>query len=172
MAVGHILLGLLEEAPRHGYDLKRVYDERFGRDRPINFGQVYRTLARLERDGLVAVVGVESDEGPERKRYALTDGGVTDLASWLDEPVDPEPHLRTTLFAKIVIALLTDRRADRLLDVQRARHLQRMRELTRLKRDGDLVDRLLADHGLFHVEADLRWIDVTAARLTELQGEL
>ena len=69
------------------------------------------------------------------------------------------------LFAKVVLALMLGRPADEYLDTQRAAHLQRMRELTELKRTGGLVDALLADHGLFHLEADLRWIDLTAARL-------
>lgn len=172
MAVDRILLGLLDEAPRHGYELKRLYDERFARDRPVNYGQIYRTLARLERDGFVAVAAIEAEEGPERKRYALTERGVTDLAQWLAEPVDPEPHLRTTLFARVVLALLTDRRADYVLDAQRARHLHRMRELTRVKREGDLTDRLLADYALFHIEADLRWMELTGARLADLGREL
>jgi len=68
----------------------------------------------------------------------------------------------------VVFALMLGRSADRYLDVQRAAHLRRMRELTVLKRKGDLVDALLADHGLFHLEADLRWIDMTAARLPAL----
>jgi virulence activator alpha len=82
--------------------------------------------------------------------------------------VAPEPHLQTVLFAKVVLALMLGRRADQYLDAQRAAHLQRMRELTELKQNGALVDALLADHGLFHLEADLRWIDVTAARLDAL----
>ena len=72
------------------------------------------------------------------------------------------------LFAKVVLALMLGRPADRYLDVQRAAHLQRMRELTALKERGDLMDTLLADHGLYHLEADLRWIDHTAARLDTL----
>ena len=72
------------------------------------------------------------------------------------------------LFAKVVLALMLGRPADEYLDTQRAAHLQRMRELTELKRTGSLVDALLADHGLFHLEADLRWIDLTAARLDAL----
>ncbi len=72
------------------------------------------------------------------------------------------------LFAKVVLALMLGRPADRYLDAQRAAHLQRMRELTDLKERRRLVDTLLADHGLFHLEADLRWIDHTAARLDTL----
>jgi predicted flap endonuclease-1-like 5' DNA nuclease len=72
------------------------------------------------------------------------------------------------LFAKVVLALMLGRPAERYLDAQRRAHLQRMRELTELKRTGPVVDTLLADHGLFHLEADLRWIDTTSARLDEL----
>ena len=77
------LLGVLEESARHGYDLKQSYDRRFGAAKPIRFGQVYRTLAQLERDGLVEVMGVEAGAGPDRKRYAITPEGVTDLDTWL-----------------------------------------------------------------------------------------
>jgi hypothetical protein len=76
------------------------------------------------------------------------------------------------LFAKVVLALMLDRPADQYLDSQRAAHLQRMRELTHLKESGDLMDTLLADYGLYHLEADLRWIDHTAARLDMLAQEV
>jgi hypothetical protein len=76
------------------------------------------------------------------------------------------------LFVKVTLALMLDRSAEEFLDTQRATHLQRMRELTEVKRSGDMVDALLADHGLFHLEADLRWIDLTAARLAQLAKEV
>jgi DNA-binding PadR family transcriptional regulator len=162
------LLGLLEREPSHGYDLKRDYDEFFGRGKPLPFGQVYSTLSRLARDGKVTGGEAEPGSGPDRKRYAITDLGAAELNDWLTEPIEPEPHLQTVLFAKVVIALMLGRPADVYLDTQRRAHLQRMRELTGLKRSGSLMDALLADHGLFHLEADLRWIDVTSARLTAL----
>jgi hypothetical protein len=84
---------------------------------------------------------------------------------WLSEPTQPEPHLQTVLFAKVVLALRLGRPADGYLDLQRAAHLKRMRELTELKQDGSFADPLLAGHGLYHLEADLRWMDHTAARL-------
>ena len=80
--------------------------------------------------------------------------------------------MQSELFAKVVLALMLDRPADSYLDTQRAAHLQRMRELTELKQHGSLVDTLLADHGLYHLEADLRWIDHTAARLSALAREV
>jgi len=168
MSVPLTLLGLLEREPSHGYELKRDYDAYFGRGRPLPFGQVYATLGRLARDGKVAAADSQPGAGPDRKRYAITELGVRDVEAWLAEPVEAEPHLQTVLFAKVVLSLMLGRPAERYLDGQRAAHLQRMRELTEVKRTGNLVDALLADHGLFHLEADLRWIDLTTARLHTL----
>lgn len=172
MTVPLTLLGLLEREPSHGYDLKRDYDTYFGRGKPLPFGQVYATLGRLARDGKVIAADAEPGAGPERKRYVITEQGATEVEAWLTEPVEPEPHLHTVLFIKVVLALMSGRDAGQYLDIQRAAHLQRMRELTDLKRTGGLVDALLADHGLFHLEADLRWIDLTAARLDALAEEV
>ncbi|HMH89984.1 MAG TPA: PadR family transcriptional regulator [Streptosporangiaceae bacterium] len=172
MSVPLTLLGLLEREPSHGYDLKRDYDALFGRGKPLPFGQVYSTLGRLARDGKVVAGDSEPGAGPDRKRYVITDLGVTEVAAWLTEPVEPEPHLQSVLFAKVVLALLLGRPAERYLDTQRAAHLQRMRELTEMRRKAGQVDALLADYGLFHLEADLRWIDLTSARLQSLAQEV
>jgi DNA-binding PadR family transcriptional regulator len=168
MSVPLTLLGLLEREPSHGYDLKRDYDTFFGRGKPLPFGQVYSTLGRLARDGKIVVSETGPGVGPDRKRYVITEAGVTEFELWLTQPVDAEPHLQTVLFTKVVLALMLGRSAEEYLDMQRAAHLRRMRELTEIKRTGGLVDALLADHGLFHLESDLRWIDLTAARLDAL----
>ncbi|MCD9142049.1 PadR family transcriptional regulator [Streptomyces albireticuli] len=168
MSIGHTLLGLLETGPRHGYDLKRAFDARFGQDRPLHYGQVYSTMSRLLKNGLVEVEGIEHGEGPDRKRYAITDAGITDVERWLVQPEKPEPYLQSTLYTKVVLALLTGRDAAGLLDAQRAEHLRLMRGLTERKRSGDLADQLICDHALFHLEADLRWLELTAARLDQL----
>ncbi|RLK60601.1 MULTISPECIES: PadR family transcriptional regulator [Actinokineospora] len=172
MSIGHALLGLLETGPRHGYDLKRVYDERFGHDRPLAYGQVYSTLSRLLRNGLVEESGVEAGGGPERKRYAITDAGVTDVSEWLVTPESPQIYLQSALYTKVVLALMSDRDAEEVLDTQRSAHLTAMRELTARKRDGDLTDQLICDHALFHLEADLRWLELTAARLSDLAKQV
>jgi hypothetical protein len=114
----------------------------------------------------------EAGAGPDRKRYVITDSGATEVDAWLTEPVAPEPHLQTVLFAKVTLSLLLGRPAEHYLDAQRAAHMRRMRELTTVKRSGNLVDSLLADHAMFHIEADLRWIDLTAARLDALAQEV
>ncbi|ANW18363.1 PadR family transcriptional regulator [Streptomyces clavuligerus] len=168
MSIGHTLLALLEAGPRHGYDLKRAFDERFGHDRPLHYGQVYSTMSRLLKNGLVEVDGVEPGGGPERKRYAITASGITDVSRWLAQPEKPEPYLQSTLYTKVVLALLTGRGAAELLDRQRAEHLRLMRILTDRKRQGDLADQLICDHALCHLEADLRWLELTSARLDRL----
>jgi DNA-binding PadR family transcriptional regulator len=172
MSIGHALLGLLETGPRHGYDLKRAYDKHFSHDRPLHYGQVYSTLSRLLRAGLVEVTGVEPGAGPERKRYAITDAGVSDVEEWLRTPENPEPYLQNVLYTKVVLAMLSGRSATDVLDIQRSAHLRVMRELTQRKASGDLVDQLICDHALFHLEADLRWLELTAARLDQLAKEV
>jgi DNA-binding PadR family transcriptional regulator len=168
MSVPLTLLGLLEREPSHGYDLKRDYDAFFGRGKQLPFGQVYATLGRLARDGQVSGGDAEPGDGPDRKRYAITDTGRHAVDTWLAEPVEPEPHLQTVLFAKVTLALMLGKPAAAYLDTQRAAHLRRMQVLTEVKRTGPLVDVLLSDHALFHLEADLRWIDLTSARLADL----
>ncbi|MGH9098797.1 MAG: PadR family transcriptional regulator [Acidimicrobiales bacterium] len=172
MSVPLALLGLLDREPSHGYDLKRAYDTFLSPGRPLPFGQVYATLARLARDGKAVAGDAEPGAGPERKRYFITDTGREEVEAWLAEPIPAEPHLQTDLFVKVALSLILDRHAARYLDAQRAAHLQRMRELTQLKQQGNIVEALLADHGLFHLEADLRWIDLTAARLDALAQEM
>jgi DNA-binding PadR family transcriptional regulator len=171
MSGGFALLGLLESGPRHGYDLKRSYDERFGQGRALHYGQVYSTLARLLKNGLVEVES-EPGDGPDRKRYAITSAGVTDVGSWLAHAEKPEPYLQSTLYTKVVLALLTGRDAADVLDAQRSEHLRLMRELTRRKTAGDLADQLVCDYALFHLEADLRWLELTAARLDQLASQV
>jgi DNA-binding PadR family transcriptional regulator len=172
MSIGHTLLGLLEAGPRHGYDLKRAFDDKFGHDKPLAYGQVYSTMSRLLKNGLVEVDGVEAGGGPERKRYAITEAGVTDVRQWLSTPEKPEPYLQSTLYTKVVLALLTHRDAADILDIQRSEHLRMMRVLTERKRKGDLADQLICDHALFHLEADLRWLELTTARLGKLAQEV
>src|SRR6266542_2480911 len=149
MSVSYTLLGLLEqESPRHGYDLKREYDGLFAQIWPVKFGQIYSTLTRLERDGRVELDGEVPGRGPERKLYTITDDGVDTFTRWLREPAPAEPHVQNILFIKVVLALLSGRSAKRMLEAQRAEHLKRMRELTRVKTEGNLSDTLIADFEL------------------------
>jgi DNA-binding PadR family transcriptional regulator len=164
MPFGHALLGLLEEGPQHGYELKQRYDEHFPAARPLPFGQVYATLARLHRDGLVDVAAVESGAGPDRKVYVITRAGVTELDQWIDQPT-PAGFVRTELFSRVVVALISGRDPANVLDTQRAAHLARMREVTERRRGADLAEAMACDFELFHLEADVKWIEHAARRL-------
>lgn len=166
------LLGLLGAGPGYGYDLKLVWDRWFAQTKPLAFGQVYGSLARLLRDGMIVQVGSESGTGPERKRYEITEEGRAAVRAWILSPEVPSDSIRADLFAKTIISLLLGEDAGHLLDLQRQAHTERMRELTRRKQGADLHTTLLADHALFHIEADLRWIDLTQARLDELRTQV
>lgn len=174
MSTPHVLLGLLATEARHGYQLKRAHDTRFPQARPLAFGQVYATLERLVRDGLVQTAGTEPGEGPERTRYALTPAGCAALDAWLAEIEPPAPFVSNALFAKVVVALLTGASAVSYLHAQRAAHMTRMRELTALKTDAraTVSDVISADYALAHLDADLRWMELTTQRLDALRQEV
>ena len=174
MSTPQILLALLAERPKHGYELKREHDERLPGAKPLPYGQVYSTLQRLGRDGLVAVSEVKRDGGPERTLYELTPKGTERLRAWLAETEPPLPHITGALFSRVVMALLLGGDARAVLDRQRAAHLERMRELTRAKTatETPAAEALAADYVLFHLDADLRWMELAAHRLTDLTKEI
>ncbi len=171
-----VLLALLAAGPLHGYDLKKAHDQRFPRGKPLAFGQVYGTLSRLERDGFVEQAGQSRDGGPDRTRFALTDAGRARLNSWLAQIETPAPYVSSDLIAKVVVALLVadTEEARTYLTEQRRAHTARLRELTALKTDpaaaiGDVV---AADYAIAHIDADLRWMQTTLDRVTDLHREV
>ncbi|MGO1948007.1 MAG: PadR family transcriptional regulator [Mycobacteriaceae bacterium] len=166
------LLGLLGTEPSYGYDLKHGYDRWFGAQKPLAFGQVYATLARLVKHGSIVLLGDEAGEGPERKRYDITPQGRSRVDDWLLTPETPSESMQSNLFARTVIAIMLEQNVNRLLDLQRQEHMRRMRELTRQKQGSDLATVLLCDHALFHIDADLRWIDLTTDRLEDLREQV
>jgi len=170
--VGFALLAFLAGGARHGYELKQRWDHVLGGARPIQFGQIYSTLGRLERDHLIHLATHEAGNGPERKCYEISDEGQAALDAWLEAPVPPDPHLGTPLHTKLLLAMQSGRDVQALLDAQRATHLARMRELTRIKAGGDRATALLADHALFHLEADLRFLDHATSGLDDLAQEV
>lgn len=172
MYASYALLGILGREPGYGYDLKRRYDTLFGHEKPLAFGQVYATLARLLRDEKIAAEAIEQEAGPERKRYTITSLGRKELEDWLGTPEKLHPNTQTVLFTKVVSSILLDKSPDTYLDAQRASHVARMRELTKQRQEGDLAQMLQADYALFHLEADIRWMDLTAARLAKLREEI
>lgn len=172
MTFAETLLGLLEPAPRHGYDLRREYETSFGERRSIKPAQVYATLGRLCRDGAIHVVSVEQAGGPERTTYALTPDGVTRLERWFTEPEGHTPYLQSAVFTKVILALRSGRPADRVLHAQQTAHVAAMRELIRRKSGADLATVIACDFTIFHLEADLRWLEHTSARLDRLAASL
>jgi DNA-binding PadR family transcriptional regulator len=174
MSTRHILLGLLATGPSHGYDLKRRHDARFPQARPLAYGQVYTTLQRLVRDGLAEVEGTDADHGPERTLYRATAKGADELARWVREVTPPAPFVANEIFAKVVVAILAAGDPEGYLRDQRAAHMARMRELTAVKTavGADLSTVLSADYALTHLDADLRWMTTTAARLASLTAEV
>jgi DNA-binding PadR family transcriptional regulator len=176
MSTPHVLLGLLAGGPRHGYDLKRAHDERLPQGKPLAFGQVYATLGRLERDGLVEQTGQDREGGPDRTSYALTGLGRESLDAWLSSVEAPAPYLTSTLFSKVVVSLLAADvgRARDYLIAQRAAHMTRMRELTAVKAqpDASVGDVVAADYAINHLDADLRWLQTTLLRVADLHEEV
>ena len=176
MSIGQAFLGLLEARPRHGYDLKRAHDDRLPRAKPLAYGQVYATLGRLERDGLVAEAGQDREGGPDRTSYEITDEGRQHLDTWLSAVEPPAPYVTSELFSKVVVALLAAdaERARDYLVAQRAAHMSRMRELTTAKSEpgASVGDVVAADYAIGHLEADLRWLQTTLTRVADLQKEV
>ncbi len=178
MAVREGLLALLREGPRHGYQLKTGFEAATGGVWPLNVGQVYTTLDRLERDGMVRVqpagpagASDSGDGGPaSQKTYALTPAGEAELRAWWDEVATDGPPPRDELMLKVLMALGAGRdEALRVVTHQRTvllTQLQRVRR-ERTGADGrpDLAARLVTEALIARAEADLRWLDTCETHL-------
>ena len=163
MSMTELHLALLAGAPRHGYDIKHEHDAWFPDSRPLAFGQVYATLARLQRDGLAEVVETRTDGGPERTVYALTEDGERRLRTWLAEPASATGSGAEEIVRKTVAALHTGIDVQGFVSRQRTAHLRRMRELQPLHaevRPTDVAGHLVRRHALLHLDADLRWLEL------------
>jgi DNA-binding PadR family transcriptional regulator len=157
------LLALLAKEPAHGYELKTQLEQVFGEAYPsTNIGQIYVTLQRLERDGLVRSQDVVQATRPNKRVYELTPAGRQALSAWVDEPSDG-PRIRDEFFVKLILAPmagLADRMA--LMNKQRRHYLGLMRRLTDLQADTDPADttaRLLIEGAVLHLQADLDWLE-------------
>ena len=169
MSVPHALLALLSEGPKYGLRLQNEFQARTGEVWPLNVGQVYTTLQRLERDGLV-----EADDGGgerSRKRYRITIAGAHELADWLRSPPDLVPPPRDELVIKLLVALeLPGNDVHELLQVHRRHVIEVMQRYTRIKAEAaedDVPLALVADAELFRLEAIVRWLDATDVRLKQ-----
>jgi DNA-binding PadR family transcriptional regulator len=168
MSVSHVLLGVLAEGPAHGYDLKREHDARLPGAKDLPYGQVYASLQRMERKGLVEVVETVQEAGPERTVYAVTEAGRVELEEWLSVCEPAGPYAADDLVRKTVTALRLGADAGAFLERQRAVHLTRMRELLALQdATGDVAGRIAVDHTVFHLDADLRWLEAAASRVAD-----
>ena len=166
MSVGHALLGILARGPAHGYDLKREHDLRFPGAKPLAYGRVYATLARLERDGHVEIAETAQGGGPERTVYALTPDGQQTLDDWLEQVEPAGPYPADELVRKTVTALHLGTDAVGFLARQRAQHMARMRELVQAQTVVvELGAQIALDHTIAHLDADLRWLETAAARV-------
>lgn len=172
MSTTEALLALLEPGPAHGYTLKQQYDRWFAQKRPLAFGQVYATLGRLEKRGLVVQAEIEAGRGPERRLYEITSDGVTAVEQWVLTPQAPDLHAFSSLHSRLTIALLSGRDATEVLASQREAYLERMRDLQRTRRRATGPDLLAVTYELAHLDADLRWIAESGSRLEQLKGQL
>lgn len=166
MSVKHGLLALLYREPMHGYQLRAEFERSTGLTWPLNIGQVYSTLSRLARDGLVE----EADEADGKVVYRLTEDGRAELTTWFATPVAPAEHPRDELAIKVALALRTpDVDVPAVLQAQRSATVRKLRELTRLKAKADDSDDdawlLVLDLMIFRAEAEARWLDHSETRL-------
>jgi DNA-binding PadR family transcriptional regulator len=192
MSVRHALLALLSEGPKYGLQLREEFEARTGEVWPLNVGQVYTTLQRLERDGLVAAVGAAGEGGGDggtpaehdalgsapgapQKAYRITEAGSAELAHWLRVPPDLSSPPRDELVMKVLVAVTvpgTD--VHEVIQAHRTYLVQLMQEWTRLKEDDDGSDvafALVVDAELFRLDSVVRWLDAADGRLRRAAGD-
>lgn len=177
MSVRNALLGLLAPGRRYGYQLRSDFERATGSTWPLNVGQVYSTLSRLERDGLIASAG---DDGEGHVHYEATAAGREELAAWLNSPVSRDTPPRDELALKLAVALtLPGVDVAAIIARQRSATLEVLQGYTRLKRNGsapesgalateDVAWSLVLESLIFNAEAEVRWLDYCEARLKRL----
>jgi DNA-binding PadR family transcriptional regulator len=169
MSVRYGLLSLLAEAPAHGYQLKTAFERRTGGSWAINIGQVYTTLQRLERDGLVFALPTDGD----RNDYRITASGAAALETWFATPVVAEAPARDELTIKVLLAVAAgDVDVTNLIQRQRRASVEQLQAYTRRKAQADpqqdIAFLILLDALIFRTEAEIRWLDACEARIAKL----
>ena len=167
MSVRHSLLALLSAGPMHGYGLKTEFQAATAEVWPLNVGQVYTTLGRLERDGLV----IAQADADGQKVYQITETGRAELRWWFEEPVPREVIPRQELAIKLVFAMRSgEAEVAAVVQRQRVATVRALQDVTRLKAaaesSGDMAGLLMLDGLVFQAEAEARWLDMCEARLT------
>jgi DNA-binding PadR family transcriptional regulator len=166
----YALLALLAAGAAHGYELKQRFESRFGTAwPPVNIGQIYTTLQRLERDGLVCGHEVEQAGRPLKHVFEITGDGRRALAEWLAEAT-PSPRVRDEFFLKLVLSRttgLSDPMA--MIERQRQAFLQELRDLNELaaRQHGWTAGHLLIEGAVLHLQADLKWLDLCEVKLRD-----
>jgi DNA-binding PadR family transcriptional regulator len=173
MSIKYGLLALLERQPMYGYQLRGEFERSTGATWPLNIGQVYTTLSRLHRDGLVEESGQAGEPAEQGKVvYGLTEAGRADLTRWFTTPVTQDDRPRDELAIKVALAVTTpgvDARA--VVQGQRTATVRHLQELTRLKANAgedDLAWLLVLDSMIFRAEAEVRWLDHSETRLARM----
>jgi DNA-binding PadR family transcriptional regulator len=167
VSVRHALLALLSERPKYGLQLRQEFEARTGEVWPLNVGQVYTTLQRLERDGLVESEG--AGDGPQ-KAYGITEDGRRELLTWLQSPPDDAQPPRDELLIKVLVAVqVPGVDVHDVIQVHRRHLVALMQRYTAVKADaaeGDVALALVVDAELFRIEGAVRWLDSAEVRLT------
>jgi DNA-binding PadR family transcriptional regulator len=167
VSVRHALLALLSEGPKYGLQLRHEFEERTGEVWPLNVGQVYTTLQRLERDGLIESDG-EDEAGPQ-KSFRITEDGATELNVWLRTPPDLTAPPRDELVIKVLVAIrVPGIEVGEVIQQHRRHVVELMQEWTRVKRDAGADEvslPLIVDAELFRLDSVIRWLDAADARL-------
>jgi DNA-binding PadR family transcriptional regulator len=169
MSVPHALLALLREGPKYGLRLQNEFESKTGEVWPLNVGQVYTTLQRLERDGLVETDGGEAERS--QKLYRITFKGDRELADWLRTPPELVPPPRDELLIKVLVALeVPGADVQEILQVHRRHVIEVMQGYTQIKAaagEDDVALALVADAELFRLESIVRWLDAADVRLKQ-----
>lgn len=168
MSVRHALLALLSEGPKYGLRLQQEFEERTGEVWPLNVGQVYITLQRLERDGLVEASG-HGAPGPQKKRFTITQAGSAELEAWLRTPAGDIPPPRNELVIKVLISLrVPGADVHDIVQAHRRHMIELMQRYWHLKAEAaqdEVGVALIADAELFRLEGIVRWLDAADTRL-------
>ncbi|MCZ9882739.1 PadR family transcriptional regulator [Arthrobacter sp. B2a2-09] len=172
MSIRYSILALLQEQPRYGYQLRAAFEERTGAVWPLNIGQVYTTLNRLERDALVRK---EGDDGRGHVLFSITDAGTDEIRRWFTTAVDRGAPPRNELAIKLALAVTTaGTDVPALIQAQREISLRELQGYTQDRKDlaanqrvTDTARLLVLDSLIFHAEAEARWLDLCEARLVQ-----
>jgi DNA-binding PadR family transcriptional regulator len=171
MSVRHALLALLAEGPKYGLQLREEFEARTGEVWPLNVGQVYTTLQRLERDGLVESddAGPDDQQKTQQKTFRITADGAAELAGWLRTPPDMAAPPRDELVMKVLVAMrVPGINVHDVIQVHRRYLVELMQQWTRIKEaeaESDLSLALIVDAELFRLDAVIRWLDAADGRI-------